>query len=103
MILDGPWNLDSYAGTLGSDLGAASIPTMPGGSVSRPFVGIRVWAVNRYSKQQAAAWDLARYLSLNGQAITARYEDRLPTLKVAPGFTPNALQAAAERQSARAS
>ncbi len=98
MILDGPWNLDSYAGSLGPDLGAADIPALPGGYVSRPFVGIRVWAVNRYSAHQAAAWDLARYLSLNGQAITARYEDRLPTLRVAPGFTPNALQLAAERQ-----
>ena len=98
MTIDGQWDFDYYAQSLGRDLGAASIPALPGGRVSRPFVGVRVLVVNRYSEHQTAAWDLARYLSLNGQAITTTYQGRLPTLKSVPGFTPNDLQVASERQ-----
>ncbi len=98
MTIDGQWNFDLYAKSLGSDLGVTSIPALPGGRISRPFVGVRVWAVNRFSKNQTGAWSLARYLSLNGQAITAQFQERLPTLKVVPGFTPTAIQAASEQQ-----
>lgn len=98
MTIDGQWDFDFYAKSLGQDLGGASIPALPGGRIARPFVGIRVWAVTSFSRHQQAAWDLARYLSLNGQAITARYQERLPTLKTVPGFVPNALQVASEQQ-----
>src|SRR6185437_9501610 len=58
---------------------------------------VRVWVVNNFSKNQAAAWDLARYLSLNGQVISGTYEGRLPSFKTVSGWSPNPVQAAFSR------
>ncbi|HEY8283390.1 MAG TPA: extracellular solute-binding protein [Chloroflexota bacterium] len=94
MTINGPWALAGYEKALGMNLGAAPIPTLPNGKTAQTFIGVRVWVVNNFSKNQAAAWDLAKYLSLNGQVISGTYEGRLPSFKTVPGWAPNAVQAA---------
>lgn len=94
MTINGPWALAAYQKALGSDLGVAPIPPLPNGKKARTFIGVRVWVVNTFSKNQPAAWSLAKYLSMNGQVISGTYEGRLPSFKSVPGWTPSAAQAA---------
>jgi arabinogalactan oligomer / maltooligosaccharide transport system substrate-binding protein len=86
MTINGPWQLAAYGKALGNNLGVATIPTLPNGKAAQTFIGVRVWVVNNFSKNQTAAWDLARYLSLNGQAVSGTYEGRLPSFKTVPGW-----------------
>jgi len=94
MTINGPWALAGYQKALGINLGVAPIPSLPNGKTAQTFIGVRVWVVNNFSKNQAAAWDLAKYLSLNGQVISGTYEGRLPSFKMVPGWTPSAAQVA---------
>ncbi len=94
MTINGPWQLAAYEKALGSNLGVATIPTLPNGKAAQTFIGVRVWVVNNFSKNQAAAWDLARYLSLNGQAVSGTYEGRLPSFKTVPGWSLSPAQVA---------
>lgn len=94
MTINGPWALAGYQKALGINLGAVPIPALPNGKPAQTFIGVRVWVVNNFSKNQAAAWDLARYLSLNGQVISGTYEGRLPSFKTVSGWSPNPVQAA---------
>lgn len=97
MIINGPWQLQAYSKALGADnVGVAPIPALPGNLTAHPYVGVRVYEVNKYSKNQALAWDLAKYLSLNGEAITGA-EGRLPALKSVSGYTLTPQQEAAAK------
>jgi arabinogalactan oligomer/maltooligosaccharide transport system substrate-binding protein len=87
MTLNGPWALAAYEKALGSNLGVATIPTLPNGKKAQTFIGVRVWVVNSFSKNQDAAWSLGKYLSQNGQAISGTYEGRLPSFKKVPGWS----------------
>ncbi len=97
MTINGPWQMAAYQKALGNNLGAAPIPNLPNGKTAHTFIGVRVWEVNNFSKNQAAAWDLGKYLSMNGQGISGTYEGRLPAFKSVPDWTPNAIQAAASQ------
>ncbi len=94
MTINGPWALASYQKVLGRNLGAAPLPMLPNGKPAKTFIGVRVWVVNNFSKNQAAAWDLAKYLSLNGQVISGTYEGRLPSFKSVPDWKPDPVQSA---------
>jgi arabinogalactan oligomer / maltooligosaccharide transport system substrate-binding protein len=96
MTINGPWQLAAYQKALGANLGAAPIPSVDG-KTAHTFIGVRVWVVNNFSKNQAAAWDLAKYISVNGQAISGTYEGRLPSFKTVPGWKLSPLQAAATK------
>jgi arabinogalactan oligomer/maltooligosaccharide transport system substrate-binding protein len=96
MTINGPWALDAYQKALGSNLGAAPIPWL-NGKAGAPFIGVRVWEVNNFSKNKAAAWDLAKYLSMNGQAISGNFEGRLPAFKSVSGWTASPIQIAAAK------
>ena len=97
MIINGPWGFQAYIKALGADnVGVAPIPALPGNAIAHPFVGVRVYMVSAFSKNQAAAWDLAKYLSLNDEAITGA-EGRLPALKSVPGYTLSPQQDAAAK------
>jgi arabinogalactan oligomer/maltooligosaccharide transport system substrate-binding protein len=91
MTINGPWQLAAYQKALGNNLGVAPIPALNGKAVST-FIGVRVWVVNNFSKNQAAAWDLAKFLSQNGQAVSGTYEGRLPSYKTVPGWSLSPLQ-----------
>ncbi len=97
MTINGPWQLAAYEKALGSDLGAEPIPPLPNGGIAHTYIGVRVWEVNNFSKNQAAAWSLGKYLSMNGQAISGTYEGRLPAFKSVPGWTPDAIQVQAAK------
>jgi len=97
MTINGPWALAAYAKALGKNLGAAPIPALPNGKKAQTFIGVRVWVVNNFSKNQAAAWSLAKYLSMNGQVISGNYEGRLPSFKSVSGWMPNSVQTACAR------
>jgi maltose-binding protein MalE len=92
MTINGPWQLAAYEKALGKNLGVAPIPVLPNGKIAQTFIGVRVWVVNNFSKNQAAAWSLGKYLSLNGQVISGTYEGRLPSFKTVPGWMPSAAQ-----------
>lgn len=94
MEINGPWALAAYQKALGNNLGVEPIPTLPNGKKAQTFIGVRVWVVNNFSKNQAAAWSLAKYLSQNGQVISGTYEGRLPSFKHVAGWTPSPAQAA---------
>jgi arabinogalactan oligomer/maltooligosaccharide transport system substrate-binding protein len=97
MTINGPWQMAAYQKALGNNLGAAPIPNLPNGKTAHTFIGVRVWEVNNFSKNQAVAWDLAKYMSMNGQAISGTYEGRLPAFKTVAGWTPNPIQDAASK------
>ena len=98
MVINGPWALTQYSKALGANLGIANIPTLPNGKPSQPFIGVRVFEVNAFSKNQGAAFSLAKYLSLNTQAALTPLEGRLPSVK---GVKLSALQQAAAKQFAQ--
>jgi maltose/maltodextrin transport system substrate-binding protein len=55
IIMDGPWNIKSYAQVVG-DIGVTKLPTL-GGNKSVPFVGARGFMINNSSKMMDAAKD----------------------------------------------
>jgi arabinogalactan oligomer/maltooligosaccharide transport system substrate-binding protein len=98
MAITGPWEFPNFQKALGGNLGVANIPTLPGGVKARPYIGVRGWEVNAYSQNQALAWQLAKYITFNGQAMIGNAEGRLPVLKTVPGLRLTKLQEGAAKQ-----
>ncbi|HQB61650.1 MAG TPA: extracellular solute-binding protein, partial [Spirochaetota bacterium] len=55
MIMDGPWNIKSYATTVG-DIGVSKLPTL-NGKKTVPFVGARGFMINNSSKMMNESKD----------------------------------------------
>ena len=79
MIIDGPWAVSGFK-SKGVDFGVAPLPTLPNGNPMKPFVGIQGLYVSSHSQHIAAAWDLAKYLSLNLESPLYDASGRVPVL-----------------------
>ena len=77
MVINGPWAVQNYR-SKGINFGVAPLPTLPNGKAPTPFVGVQMLGVNSRSKNAAAAWDLARYLSINLPLPLYRASGRVP-------------------------
>lgn len=77
MIINGPWAVQNYA-SKGIKFGVAPLPTLANGKAPTPFVGVQMLGVNSRSKNARAAWDLARYLSINLPLPLYRASGRVP-------------------------
>jgi arabinogalactan oligomer/maltooligosaccharide transport system substrate-binding protein len=98
MIINGPWAIGDYKKAK-IDFGIAALPTPPGGSTWRPFVGVFGLVMNAYSKNKTAAANFAKTLvSANNQISFNQASGRIPVSKdavtklkndpVVAGFSP---------------
>ncbi len=80
MIIDGPWAVAGFK-SKGIDFGVAPLPNLTSSQPMVPFVGIQGLYVSAKSPNQAAAWDLVKYLSQNAEAPLYAASGRVPVLK----------------------
>jgi maltose-binding protein MalE len=85
IVLTGPWDDENYkAGHI--NYGVAPLPGFKeGGKIvhGKSFTGVQVWAVNKYSRHNAAAQSLARYLSTHEEIPLYHASGRIPATRAA--------------------
>ena len=80
MIIDGPWAVAGFKAK-GINFGVAPLPEFQKGSPMKPFIGVQGYLVSKYSKNQAAAWDLVKYLSQHAELALFKAAGRVPVLQ----------------------
>jgi len=79
MIIDGPWAVANFKAK-NVNFGVTGLPQFSPGKPMKPFMGVQGFLVNSKSKNVAAAWDLAKYLSQHMQLAMFKAAGRVPVL-----------------------
>ncbi len=68
MTINGPWR-EGPLQRAGINYGVAMLPTLPNGEPMQPFLGVQVFGVNAYGKNQEAAIDFANFVTCTDSIV----------------------------------
>jgi maltose-binding protein MalE len=78
MTINGPWR-EAPLTKAGINYGVAQLPTLPDGKPMIPFLGVQVYGVNAYSKNQDAAIDFANFITCTDSVVEQfKGENKVP-------------------------